>query len=232
MNLNLINTKYHVLAKSLQSSVFFMFNQLRQNCYWQRDLSESALTLLFWWFLEIIPVDFDGLILPIDLYEPSFDFVKDVSGRPHKGSFHIFLIFGWGLHIEHLIIPGQFQGFIPGDHPLLGEIGLVADEDQHYILVAVGLDILDPSTDTAKGLFAGEVEDYEGCGWWAVVGTGDGAEFLLAGSVPDLQFYCLVANWDVLGTVLDTDCVLMIRIELTIDKATDETGFSDSCVSD
>lgn len=182
--------------------------------------------------MQVFPIHFYGLVLPIHLDEAPFHLVQNVGGRPYEGPLHVLLVLGRGFHIQHVVVPGQFQSLVTMDHPFLGQIGFVSDEYQDNILVAVVLDVFDPATDTAESFLAGQVENHEGGCGGSVIRAGDGAEFLLTGSIPNLQFDYFVVDGDTFGPVLNPNGVLVVRIEIAVNKATDQTRFADAGVTD
>ena len=104
-------------------------------------------------------VDFNGLVFLVEADETAFNFIEDGGGWPGEGSLDIFLILGRGLNIQHLVVPCQFEGLLPADHPLARHIAFIANKHKDDIPVAVVLDVLDPAGNISKGILPGEVED-------------------------------------------------------------------------
>jgi hypothetical protein len=71
-----------------------------------------------------------------------------------------------------------------------------------------------------------DVVDEQGADGAAVVGTGDGAEVLLACGVPDLQFDGLVANGDGLGAELHPDGDVVRGPRLVLDELQHDAGLA------
>jgi len=109
--------------------------------------------------LQILSVNFYRLILLINLDEASFYFVEDVGGRPYKRPLYVLLIFGRGFHVKHLVVPGKFKGFVPGDCSLFRHVSLVADQDKNYVFVWVVPDIFYPTAYTTECFLPGEIEN-------------------------------------------------------------------------
>ena len=135
------------------------------------------------------------------------------------------------LDVKHFVVSGQFEGFFSGDHSFGNHIALVADQDEDDLSVAVVFDVFHPPGHIAEGVFASEVEHDQGGCRGAVVGTSDGFELFLSCGVPYLQFDDFGVDDDVFGCELDSDCVLVVRVEPVLYEAADDAGLSDSCVS-
>ena len=104
-------------------------------------------------------VDFDGLVFLVEADETTFNFIEDGGGWPGKGSLYIFLILSRGLYIQHLVVPCQFEGFLPTDHPLARHITFITNKYKYDISIAVVLDIFNPASNISEGIFPGEIED-------------------------------------------------------------------------
>lgn len=161
----------------------------------------------------------------------AFYFVQNICSWPYKCSFYILLIFSWCLHVKHFVVSCEFKGLISGNHSLLREISFISDENKYDIFVAVIFDIFDPFTDTFKSLLSGEIENYQCSSWWSVIWACDGSELLLSGSIPDLEFDDFIVNWYVFRSILYSDGILMIGLEVTINKSADKAGFPNSCIT-
>lgn len=131
-------------------------------------------------------VYFYWLVLPVQANEPTFHLIQNRSGWPHEGPLNVLLTLGWSLNVKHLIVSGQLEGFLPGHHPFIDHVAFVTHQHQHHVFVTIVLDILHPTSHIPKGFLASEVEHHQSCSWWSVVGPGDGFEFFLACSVPNL----------------------------------------------
>ena len=139
----------------------------------------------------------DGLVVRVDEHgcyflESLFDVFCSFCACFDILNFLMFL--KEGLH--------QFSGYCPA----VVEIGLVADEQYlcfgwagaaYFVVPVVG--------GIFEGLFVGEVEHNQEGMCPAVVGTGDGAETFVAGSVPDLQFYLVAAQGERFESEVDPD---------------------------
>ena len=82
------------------------------------------------------------------------------------------------------------------DHLLGGEITLVSDQQLVDVVARVAVYLLQPLLHVAEALLVGAVVDDDDAVGAAVVGRGDGAEPLLAGRVPDLEFDCFAFQLD------------------------------------
>jgi hypothetical protein len=76
----------------------------------------------------------------------------------------------------------------------------------------------------------GDVVDEEGADGGAVVGAGDGAEVLLAGSVPDLQLDDLLGELDGLGCELDADGHVVLRVDLLLHELLHHARLAHACL--
>lgn len=83
----------------------------------------------------------------------------------------------------------QALRFGQGDLPELAKVRLVPDQQLHDVGASVLPHVLDPMRHRQKGAPLGDVVSKNGPVSAAVVALGDGAEALLAGSVPDLQLH-------------------------------------------
>jgi len=81
-----------------------------------------------------------------------------------------------------------------------------------------------------EGVSTRDVVDEERASRATVVGAGDGAEGLLSGRVPDLEFDLFVGDGDHAGTKLDADCEIVDGLEAFVGELEEEAGFSHSCV--
>ena len=140
---------------------------------------------------------------------------------PHEGSLDVLLVLGGSLDIKHVVVAGQLEGLLLRDHPFLHEVAFVANQHQNNVLIAVILDVLDPSGHVPKRFLAGDIKNNQGGGRRAVVGARDGFEFLLARRVPDLQLYHLVVQHDVAARELNSHRVLVARVEAVLHEPPD-----------
>lgn len=106
----------------------------------------------------MLSIDFNRLVLAIDLDKPRLYFVQDVCGWPDKDSFHVLLVFGGSFHVQHFVIPGEFESLVARNHALLREVGFIANQYQNDIFVAVVFNVLNPAADIAESFFPGQVE--------------------------------------------------------------------------
>lgn len=115
---------------------------------------------------------------------------------------------GRSLHIPYIRMRLQESLYcLHGYFPLVGKIGLIADEEDLglwgtgllYLLEPVGCGIL-------VRLDIGDIEDYHQGMCALVVGTCYCPEFLLACSVPDLELDTLAAQHERLESEINSDC--------------------------
>ena len=179
----------------------------------------------------MVSIYFNRLVLAIDLNKPALYFVQDVGSGPDKGSFHVLLVFGGSFHVQHFVIAGEFESLVARNHALLREVSFIANQDENNIFVAVVFDVLDPTTDIAKSFFPGQVEHDQGGSRGPVIRSSDSSKLLLTSSVPNLQFDNFVSNRDVFRPVLNANGILVVGVELAVNKPTDQTGFTHSSIA-
>jgi hypothetical protein len=116
---------------------------------------------------------------------------------------------------------------------VVGEVALVADEEEDGVLLGVGLDLVHPElADVVEAEGVGEVEDEEDALAAAVVGAGDGPEPLLPRSVPDLELDVLAINLDGLEAEVHPDGCQVVLGELVLDEAHQDGGLAHARVAD
>lgn len=180
--------------------------------------------------LTVYFVYLDRLVLPVQTNESAFHLVQNRRSRPDKRPLDVLLTLRRSLYVKHFVVPSELERLLSRDHSLRHHITFVADQHHDDILVAVILDVFDPSGNIAEGLFASEVKNYK-CGCrGAVVGASDGFELFLSGSIPDLQFDDFVVDEYVLAGEFYADSVLMVGIEFILYKATNNASFSDGYI--
>ncbi len=81
-----------------------------------------------------------------------------------------------------------------------------------------------------EGVSTRDVVDEERAGRATVVGAGDGAEGLLAGRVPDLEFDLFVGDGDHACAEFDADGEVVDGLEAFVGELEEEAGFAYSCV--
>ena len=93
------------------------------------------------------------------------------------------------------------------------------------------LDLGYPVANTLEGAAIGDVIDENDPLCPAEVGGGDGAEALLAGGIPDLEFDALVVDFNVFDFEVDSDGCDKGGGEGVVGVSEEEAGFSDARVS-
>ena len=94
------------------------------------------------------------------------------------------------------------------------EVGLVADEHDHDVVVAVFPQLLEPLLDTVERRQRRDIVNEHGADSALVIRRCHGSVPLLASGVPYLCFNGLFADLDGLRCELDADRCLRIRVEL------------------
>ena len=177
---------------------------------------------------EVLAVDLDGLVVPVQTDEPALHLVQDGGGRPQEGPLHILLTLGRCLDVQHFVVPRQLQGVAPTHHPLVDQVALVADQHQYHISVTVAAHIFDPPGCISEGLPPCHVEHHQSSGTGAVVGASYRPELLLSRRVPNLQLDGLAVEQHCFGCELDSDCELVVGVEPIFNEAAYEAGFADA----
>lgn len=88
--------------------------------------------------------------------------------------------------------------------------------------------VLQPRGQMIEGVPPGDVIDQQRSRRSAVVGARDGAEGLLPGRVPDLQFDLFAIDGDHARPKLHSDCQVMDRLEAFIGKLQQQTRLSNA----
>lgn len=111
------------------------------------------------------------------------------------------------------------------------QIALVSH--QHYYDICVGMvpQLLQPSRHVLVSLVLADIVHEEGADGATVIGGGDGAIALLAGSIPDLGLDSLVVDLDAARGKLHTDGGLAVKIELVARETREQVGFSNTAVT-
>ena len=150
-------------------------------------------------------VGLDAVTLVVEIIDVVDDVAVDLACALDEGTLDRLARLGRGLdaRLEPVAL-GPGAGLLEGDGPLpapasrsvtapvtaaaavIGEIALVANEDDGDVGVGGGTQLVEPVLHVLKRLAAGDVVDEEGAGGAAEVRPGDGAKRLLAGRVPDL----------------------------------------------
>ena len=133
------------------------------------------------------------------------DPVLDGASHGDESLLDIVGVLGRGLDVGDLHAVGKLLGDGGVDDALVDEVGLVADEELVDVLAGVAVDLAEPLLDVVEGLHVGAVKDEDDALGPAVVAAGDGAETLLAGSIPDLELDDLPVAVQGLDLEIDAD---------------------------
>lgn len=137
----------------------------------------------------------------IEVVFPGLDVIVYPLGDAHKGLFDVLAALCARLDVLEDAVPlGPLLGLLLCHLTLvvavpvlpLGEVGLVADEDDDDVGLGDLAQVVEPVGHVLEGLFAAEVEDEEGAAGAAEVGARDGFVCFLAGGVPEGQLHVLL----------------------------------------
>ena len=104
---------------------------------------------------------------------------------------------GGGFEEEQAVVGSQLPPPLCLNH-LVRFVALVGHQHLRNILAGVLVYLLEPVLDVSEGLLVGAVVDQDDAHGSLVVGLRDGAEPLLASSVPHLQLHALLVHVDLL----------------------------------
>mmetsp|Transcript_14976 Transcript_14976/g.31771 ORF Transcript_14976/g.31771 Transcript_14976/m.31771 type:complete len:163 (+) Transcript_14976:552-1040(+) len=135
------------------------------------------------------------------------------------------------LHENQPILFSKRPPLLRRNCPPMLQIILIPNQHNDHIALTVLPRLLKPSTQVLEGVSTRDVVDEERASRATVVGAGDGAEGLLSGRVPDLEFDLFVGDGDHAGTKLDADCEIVDGLEAFVGELEEEAGFSHSCVT-
>ena len=125
---------------------------------------------------------------------------------------------------------GVLLSFLEADLTAIGQVGLVAGEDEQNVVVAEGLGILNPFVHAGERLARGDVVADDGDGRVLDVGGNQTFESLLASRVPQVQYDDLVLHVHLLRHEVNSNRRLVRIIEAVIDKSMDDTRLTDRLV--
>lgn len=112
------------------------------------------------------------------------------------------------------------------------QIALVSHQHDNNIGIGVIPQLLKPSCDVLVCLVLADVIDEQCADGASVVGRGDGAVALLAGSIPNLRLDGLGVDLNGPRGEFDADSGLGVEVELVPSESTQQIGLSDTRVSD
>ena len=123
--------------------------------------------------------------------ESKLDVVEDLGGDADKGLLDVVGALGGRLDEGHAERLGELLALGGGDHALLGEVGLVADEELREAQVLVRVDLAGPLLDAVEGGAVRDVVHEDDAVRVAVVALGQRVEPLLARRVPLCRGVCV-----------------------------------------
>jgi hypothetical protein len=118
------------------------------------------------------------------------------------------------------------------DNLLVRHIALVAYEQLVDAIGGVAINLLKPLLHVVEGVHIGDIVDDADTVSPSVIRTGNGPETLLAGSIPNLELYCLAIELYRSDFKINADCGnVRFRVGI-IRKPQEKAGLSDTRVSD
>jgi hypothetical protein len=117
------------------------------------------------------------------------------------------------------------------NNPFSRQVDFVGDKHQNYIRVPFGFNFFDPLFYIAEGLPPGHIEHDQRCCRGPIIGAGNATKLLLAGCIPYLQFDAFLIDGDKFGSEFDSYSELVVNIERSSQKATEDTGLPHCSVS-
>lgn len=131
--------------------------------------------------------------------------VFDFSGYEVKHLLNVDIFLGTDFEKLQAELFCHLLSFLEG-HFSLCTVTFVAHNDFYYIVAGVNFDLSKPIIEGLKG---GKVSDWIGeddSHWAPIISLGDGFEFFLTGSVPDLESYAFAVDVD--GFDLEVDALM------------------------
>ena len=149
-----------------------------------------------------------------------------------KGVFHFLLAVGGGLEIQHVMSPGKLLPLLTTHLSALPLVGLVPQQNGDWLVAAVKLQFKEPVLEFEEGGPVSQIEDQDGAVCPSEVGLGDGAEPLLACSVPESQSHRPTHHLYILYLELHPDGVGLVRDHGPVDVLTEQAGLPDTGVTE
>lgn len=159
-------------------------------------------------------------------------FFLDLVGHEKESLFDVGGIFGRGLDERDLERVSQALARFGGDGSFVDKIALVADQEFLYSATSKGIDFLQPLLDVVEGLLVGDVVHDDDAVGASVVAAGDGAETLLASSVPNLELDLDSADGNGPDLEVDTDRRDEGVGEDVVRETEQKAALSDATISD
>ena len=110
--------------------------------------------------------------------------VLDLSSHGHERLLNVSGSLGRGLNVGDAEAVSEGLGGLVLDVAAVDEVALVADEELAHVLRGVAVDLREPHLDVVERIEDGDVVNDDDAVGAAVVSRGDGAEAVLASSVP------------------------------------------------
>lgn len=111
------------------------------------------------------------------------------------------------------------------------QVVFVSDDQDLASLSGHVLNVLNPIFNSFKGSPVGYVIDHNGSLGLLIVGLSHSGEFLLTGSVPELDLNALVFDLHYFGNEIHAQSALIFRAKFIMDKSLKDVGLAHTWVS-
>jgi len=156
----------------------------------------------------------------------------NLLGRVDKGLLNVGGRLGGRLKENEAVVLGELGAFLVADLATVREVALVADEHDDEVGVTRLARLLQPPREVVERVTAGDVVDEQRARGAAIEATGDGAERLLAGCVPDLKLDGVAVDRVEAGAELDADGEVVQGLEALVGELQEQARLADACVAD
>ena len=184
-----------------------------------RALSQSAAALLLPRRNLFATLKAMGRLLRVWLFALRLglsDVILDLTRHGSEGSLDVLALLGGRLEEAHTIVIGHLEALVEGDHTLILQIGLIADQDASDVVLSVLLDLAHPGVNGAEGVAVSDVIGHNDAVGALVIAGRDGLEALLTSGIPDLKLADFLVNVNSTDLEVDTDGGHEILLELVI----------------
>jgi len=139
---------------------------------------------------------------------------------------------GRGLKEEETVLLSKLLTFLRLYHTAVFKISLVTDQHDCGVLAGIFAAVLQPCSQVVKGLAPSDIVHEQCAGSVAVIAPCDGAELLLASSIPNLKLHLLTANGDCAAAKFHTNGQVVDRLEPLVCELKKQATLTHSSITD
>ena len=195
----------------------------------------SAFTI---WFASIIIALFGPkslFVLSLFFHLDDFVFVLVVQnfGSHCEYDFHVFTCFGWGFNEEgDAMFLSKFFCLTEGNFSVFFSIFLVSNQDYDNFWLTLLQDFTVPVLKVQEGVKTSDIVCKYNTVGSSVENLGNGFEWFLSSSIPDLKFKNLLLEFDQEGSEFDSNSNFMVLNKIIGCNSMHQTTFADCWVTD